>query len=181
MKPFYFPFGKPSNTQTTTEKSVASLKLVFRELGGNVAKFKDFKLIMKACGLPLYWKAPFFNACGGKANGDVTLAACVATYERICSQYHDDASKLFHMLTKKGREGWLEVEDLEVLLKDIIHTHPGLHFLLDAPEFHSRYIVTVITRIFYVVNVAWNGRLTLQELRRSNLLQVFLISHKNIF
>jgi len=170
VKPFYFPFGKPSAT-TNNETKLQSLKQVFRDLGSNVAKFKDFRLVVQACGLPLYWKAPFFNACGGKANGDVTLSSCITTLQKITSMYHDDASKFFHMLVKKNKN-YLEVEDFEVLLKDIIHTHPGLQFLLEAPEFHSRYIVTVITRIFYVINVTWNGRLTLQELRRSNLLQV---------
>ena len=44
-------------------------------------------------------------------------------------------------------------------------------FLQDAPEFHSRYVNTVIARIFYCVNRSWTGRITLPELRRSNFLQ----------
>ena len=28
-------------------------------------------------------------------------------------------------------------------VQDIVDTHPGLTFLKDAPEFHSRYITTV--------------------------------------
>ena len=37
-------------------------------------------------------------------------------------------------------------------VQDIVDTHPGLTFLKDAPEFHSRYITTVS-------NVARNNRL----------------------
>lgn len=29
------------------------------------------------------------------------------------------------------------------LLQDIVDTHPGLTFLQEAPEFHSRYVNTV--------------------------------------
>jgi serine/threonine-protein phosphatase 2A regulatory subunit B'' len=58
------------------------------------------------------------------------------------------------------------------MIQDIIDTHQGLGFLRDAPEFHSRYITTVVSRIFYKVNRSWSGRITLSELRRSNLLQI---------
>jgi len=171
IKPFYFPFGSPATGKVDTDKVAQSLKAVFQDLGSNVAKFKDSKQIMEALSFPLYWKAPFFNACCGKASGEVTLGNCMMTYQKLTTSYHDDAARFFHLLAKKNKN-YIEVEDFEVLLKDIIHTHPGLQFLLDAPEFHSRYIVTVITRIFYVINVTWNGRLTLQELRKSNFLQV---------
>lgn len=170
IKPFYFPHGVPVATPDS-EKVVLAIKLAFRDLNSNMAKFKDFKIVTKACGFPIYWKSPFFNACGGKANGEVSLSACISTYQKLISTYHDEASLFFHMMVKKNKN-CLEVEDFEVLLKDIIHTHPGLQFLLEAPEFHSRYIVTVITRIFYVVNVAWSGRISLPELRRSNFLQI---------
>lgn len=64
------------------------------------------------------------------------------------------------------------MSDFTAMIQDIIDTHPGLGFLRDAPEFHSRYITTVISRIFYKVNRSWTGRMTLHELRRSNLLRV---------
>ena len=57
------------------------------------------------------------------------------------------------------------------MIQDVIETHPGLSFLKDAIEFHSRYIATVISRIFYNVNRSWSGKITLPELRASNLLQ----------
>lgn len=54
----------------------------------------------------------------------------------------------------------------------MINTHPGLAFLKEASEFHSRYVHTVIARIFYSVNRSWSGKITIPELRRSDLLQV---------
>ena len=49
--------------------------------------------------------------------------------------------------------------------------HLGLEFLKESPEFQDRYLETVTYRIFYSVNAAWNGKMTLRELRRSDLLE----------
>lgn len=32
---------------------------------------------------------------------------------------------------------------MDYVFQDVVETHPGLTFLKDAPEFHSRYITTV--------------------------------------
>ena len=58
------------------------------------------------------------------------------------------------------------------MVQDVVEYHPGLSFLKSAPEFHSRYVHTVICRIFYCINRNWSGKITAQELRRSNFLQV---------
>lgn len=58
------------------------------------------------------------------------------------------------------------------MVQDVVETHPGLTFLKEATEFHSRYVHTVIARIFYCVNRSWSGRITIPELRRSNLLSI---------
>lgn len=84
-----------------------------------------------------------------------------------------------------------------------MNSHPGLAFLKEAPDFHSRYITTVclnytplhfvvkhgngiiskirlsivfqvIQRVFYNVNRSWTGKITCSELRKSNFLQVFI-------
>merc|ERR1712183_1232846 len=56
------------------------------------------------------------------------------------------------------------------LIQDVVDTHPGLLFLKEATEFHSRYVHTVIARIFYEVNRSWSGKITVSELRRSKFL-----------
>jgi len=63
-------------------------------------------------------------------------------------------------------------DDWDYLVQDIIDTHPGLKFLREAREFHSRYIKTVVARVYYNCNRSWTMKLTAQELRRSNFLQV---------
>ena len=58
------------------------------------------------------------------------------------------------------------------LVQDVVDTHPGLAFLKEAAEFHSRYVHTVIARIYYAVNRCWSGKITVPELKRSDLMQV---------
>ena len=48
------------------------------------------------------------------------------------------------LLSKPGCP-YLVAEDLIPLIQDVVDTHPGLTFLQDAPEFHSRYVHTVST------------------------------------
>lgn len=61
-------------------------------------------------------------------------------------------------------------EDFFNLLNDILMIHPGLEFLSQSPEFQKRYAQTVIARIFYTINIRGDERLTLRELRHSDLL-----------
>ncbi|MEE6516795.1 hypothetical protein FKM82_026541 [Ascaphus truei] len=111
-----------------------------------------------------------FNAAGGERTGFVSVHSFIAMWRKLLQICHDDASKFIYLLAKPGCN-YLEQEDFIPLLQDIVDTHPGLTFLKDAPEFHSRYITTVIQRIFYTVNRSWSGRVTLTELRKSNFLQ----------
>ena len=59
-----------------------------------------------------------------------------------------------------------------LFLKDIVDSHPGLKFLHDHKEFHTRYIKTVIARIYYTINRSWSGKITLMELKKSNFLSI---------
>jgi predicted secreted acid phosphatase len=69
---------------------------------------------------------------------------------------------------------YLSVDDWDYLVQDIIDTHPGLKFLREAREFHSRYVKTVVARVFYNCNRSWSMKLTVNELRHSNFLEVKL-------
>lgn len=43
----------------------------------------------------------------------------------------------------KNSESFFQTNLKLIHFKDIVETHPGLEFLRDAPDFHSRYIHTV--------------------------------------
>lgn len=86
---------------------------------------------------------------------------------------HDTISRFVFILSRGQRSRqYILPEDLVGLVQDVVDTHPGLAFLKEAAEFHSRYVHTVIARIFYAVNRSWSGKITMAELRRSDLLQV---------
>ncbi|XP_041029135.1 serine/threonine-protein phosphatase 2A regulatory subunit B'' subunit alpha isoform X1 [Carcharodon carcharias] len=170
---FYFPKGLPSATNNH-EEIVAKVQAAFAEFEDEKADIYEMGKITKACGCPLYWKAPMFISAGGERTGFASVHSCVAMWRKVLQSCHDDASKFVYLLAKPGCN-YLEQEDFIPLLQDIVDTHPGLTFLKDAPEFHSRYITTVIQRIFYTVNRSWSGKITLTELRKSNFLQTLVL------
>nr|CAG4635919.1 EOG090X00JH [Eubosmina coregoni]SVE69625.1 EOG090X00JH [Eubosmina coregoni] len=130
-----------------------------------------------ACGCPFYWKSILFIASGGEKLGNVSLDTFADFWKKIIANYHDEASRFVQLLTlinpngnSGGHRCYLIPEDFVPLVQDVVDTHPGLTFLKEAAEFHSRYVHTVIARIFYNVNRSWSGHITLAELRHSNLL-----------
>ncbi|NXH17699.1 P2R3A phosphatase, partial [Bucco capensis] len=170
---FYFPKGLPS-VCTNHEEIIARIEKAFAEFEDEKANICEMGKIAKICGCPLYWKAPMFSASGGERNGYVSVHSFVSMWRKILRNCHDDASRFMYLLAKPGCD-YLEQEDFIPLLQDVVETHPGLTFLKDAPEFHSRYITTVIQRIFYTVNRSWSGKITLTELRKSNFLQTLAV------
>uniref|UniRef100_A0AAY4AEZ0 EF-hand domain-containing protein n=1 Tax=Denticeps clupeoides TaxID=299321 RepID=A0AAY4AEZ0_9TELE len=170
---FYFPKGLP-NCSANYDEAIAKIETAFADFEEEKADIYEMGKIAKACGCPLYWKAAMFNGAGGERTGFVSVHSFIATWRKLLHSCYDDASKFVYLLAKPGFS-ILEQEDFIPLLQDIVDTHPGLTFLKDAPEFHSRYITTVIQRIFYTVNRSWTGKITLTELRRSNFLQTLAL------
>uniref|UniRef100_W5KG42 Protein phosphatase 2 regulatory subunit B''alpha n=1 Tax=Astyanax mexicanus TaxID=7994 RepID=W5KG42_ASTMX len=170
---FYFPTGLPT-CAANYDEIIAKIETAFSEFEEEKADIYEMGKIAKACGCPLYWKAPMFNCAGGERTGFVSVHTFIATWRKLLHSCYDDASKFVYLLAKPGCN-YLEQEDFIPLLQDIVDTHPGLTFLKDAPEFHSRYITTVIQRIFYTVNRSWTGRITMTELRRNNFLQTLAL------
>lgn len=92
---------------------------------------------------------------------------------RMTSFCHDAASRFIYIISRGNKSRpYILPEDLAPLIQDVVDSHPGLAFLKEAAEFHSRYVHTVIARIFYCVNRSWSGRITVGELRKSNLMEV---------
>ncbi|NXG05113.1 P2R3A phosphatase, partial [Sakesphorus luctuosus] len=170
---FYFPKGLP-NVCTNHEEIIARIEEAFKEFEDEKANICEMGKIAKVCGCPLYWKAALFNASGGERTGGVSVHSFVSMWRKVLRSCHDDAARFTALLAKPGCE-YLQQEDFIPLLQDVVESHPGLTFLKDAPEFHSRYITTVIQRIFYAVNRSWSGKITLPELRKSNFLQTLAL------
>nr|XP_012221137.1 PREDICTED: uncharacterized protein LOC105671489 isoform X2 [Linepithema humile] len=170
---FYFPGGKPVPL-SQLEMTVSKITAAFQSLSNCRATRVQFCTITKACDLPLYWKVPLFLAADGEQKGYVEMNAFLEFWKELTTTHHDAASKFVRIVTRALRSNILP-EDLIPLVQDVVETHPGLTFLKEATEFHSRYVHTVIARIFYCVNRNWSGKISVAELRRSNLLAVIAV------
>ncbi|XP_073701444.1 serine/threonine-protein phosphatase 2A regulatory subunit B'' subunit beta [Garra rufa] len=166
---FYFPRGQPQ-ANINIDNLISKIEQIFSQFPDERVTLKDMGLVAKACECPLYWKAPLFHAAGGDRRGYVSVHKFVAMWRKVLQTCHDDASKFLHLLAKPGCN-YLEQEDFIPFLQDVVDSHTGLAFLKEASDFHSRYITTVVQRIFYNVNRSWTGKITCSELRKSSFLQ----------
>lgn len=169
---FYFPLGRPNSLDTkdkpSTEK-MNKIKALFEECPDGLIPKSEFGGVTKSIDLPLYWKTPLFEACS--STQFCSLQQFLQVYEDVRLNCHDDAAKFVRVMSK-GQRDHLVQADFQNLIQDVIDTHPGMTFLDDAPEFHSRYIETVTGRIMYCVNRSWSRKLTMAELRNSSFLTV---------
>ncbi|XP_071384015.1 serine/threonine-protein phosphatase 2A regulatory subunit B'' subunit beta isoform X2 [Centroberyx affinis] len=166
---FYFPRGRPK-ANLNIDSLISKIEKIFSQFPNERATIEEMGQVAKACECPFYWKAPLFCSAGGDRTGFVSVHKFVAMWRKTLQTCHDDASKFVHLLAKPGCN-YLEQEDFIPFLQDVVNSHAGLAFLKEASDFHSRYITTVIQRIFYTVNRSWTGRITCSELRKSNFLQ----------
>uniref|UniRef100_A0A3B3YLC9 EF-hand domain-containing protein n=1 Tax=Poecilia mexicana TaxID=48701 RepID=A0A3B3YLC9_9TELE len=166
---FYFPQGRPQ-ANLNIDGLISKIEKIFSQFPNERATIEDMGLVAKACECPLYWKMPLFCSAGGDRTGFVSVHKFVAMWRKTLQTCHDDASKFVHLLAKPGCN-YLEQDDFIPFMQDVVNSHAGLAFLKEAPDFHSRYITTVIQRIFYNVNRSWTGKITFSELRKSNFLQ----------
>ncbi|XP_061405096.1 serine/threonine-protein phosphatase 2A regulatory subunit B'' subunit alpha-like [Lethenteron reissneri] len=171
-------FGKGGGGGASSDEDLSgvmiALKEVFGALPGGRAYLENMTDVTKACRCCPYWRVALFLAAHGEETGFVTMETFTLTWLRVTQASEDDAARFVSLLARPGMAG-LTQEDFIPLVQDIVDTHPGLAFLKEAPEFHSRYITTVIQRIFYTVNRSWSGRITVNELRRSNFLQTLAL------
>ncbi|XP_071440602.1 mucin-19 isoform X2 [Hetaerina americana] len=169
---FHFPNGRPLSPQQL-EAALQRVAAAFQGLPGRRASRNNFGAIAQACDCPLYWKVPIFLAAGGEKTGTVSAESFIEFWRRVLMSCHDEASRFVFLLSRfnnpAGRN-WLCAEDFYPLIQDVVDTHPGLTFLKEASEFHSRYVHTVVARIFYCVNRSWSGHIAAKELRKSQLL-----------
>nr|CAB3260916.1 uncharacterized protein LOC100176266 [Phallusia mammillata] len=167
---FYFPCGQPRPTDEI-KSTLTKISEAFGKIGKDRVTRRELGSIILSCGYSEYWKAAFFKAATKSDADTVSKSDVIAMWSRLAKSNHDDASRFVKMLAKPGNN-FLEFDDFLCLMQDIVECHPGLTFLREAPEFHTRYMNTVIARIFYVVNRSWSGQITVSELRRSNFLTV---------
>eukprot|EP00730_Choanoeca_flexa_P007502 TRINITY_DN12341_c6_g1_i3.p1 TRINITY_DN12341_c6_g1~~TRINITY_DN12341_c6_g1_i3.p1 ORF type:complete len:536 (+),score=121.54 TRINITY_DN12341_c6_g1_i3:110-1717(+) len=130
---------------------------------------EDFEMVSKVCGLCAYFAPELYAACGGTETTGVWAKDFIEYWTDLSQQHHDLESKLIAVINPE--EGALLPDDWRDMVTYVLHEHPGLEFLAGSPEYHERYIDTVIARIYYTCDRTWNKRLTASELRSSRLLE----------
>ncbi|MFQ6627480.1 hypothetical protein Gotur_005070 [Gossypium turneri] len=134
----------------------------------------EFKLVTKEiCKLPTFFSTSLFRKVDVNNTGFVTRDAFIDYWINGSMLTMDIATQIFTILKHPDLK-YLTQDDFKPLLQELLATHPGLEFLQSTPEFQERYAETVIYRIFYYINRAGNGCLTLRELKRGNLVHAML-------
>ncbi|PAV87317.1 hypothetical protein WR25_09428 isoform E [Diploscapter pachys] len=166
---FYYPQGQPISS-VVNDSALRRVCEVFKAFPNQQCEIDDMFEVCQAAGLPLYWKAPIFAALTKNEPRPATLMDFTVWWRAMTSVAHDEASRFVYTLTG-GTRSHLLPADFHSLVMDIIHTHPGLGFYREAVEFHDKYRDVVVTRIFWNVARNWSGKITTEEIRRSDLLQ----------
>ncbi|RAL37024.1 unnamed protein product [Cuscuta campestris] len=131
---------------------------------------QEFKLITKEiCKIPSFFSTALFMKIDSSGTGVLTRDAFIDYWINGSMLTKDIATQIFTILKQPDLK-YLTQVDFKPVLKEILATHPGLEFLQGTPEFQERYAETVTYRIFYYVNRSGNGRLTLKELKHSDLI-----------
>ncbi|KAI6192008.1 EF hand family protein [Aphelenchoides bicaudatus] len=183
---FHYPAGRP----IPRAENDAVREKVRQLFNANTAhpqqlEYKDMDKLCQAIGLAVYSKRAVYEACM-RLNAvtvdpnmtilpSMTLNQFNTYWQLMTADCHDEASRFIFTLAaaatgERKPRTYLVRDDFTNILVDLIHTYPGLSFLVNSTQFHSKYCEVVIVRIFWNVNRSWTGRITAHELRKSDFL-----------
>ncbi|XP_047325492.1 serine/threonine protein phosphatase 2A regulatory subunit B''beta-like isoform X2 [Impatiens glandulifera] len=165
---FYFKNGFPPPNELKERCLFRINQFFFGHVDG--LQINEFKpLTREICKLPSFFSTKLFKNIDVNCSGYVTRDDFVDYWVNGGMLMKDTATQIFTIL-KQPDHKYLIQDDFKPVLRELLSTHPGLEFLQSTPEFQERYAETVVYRIFFYVNRSGNGRLTLRELKRSNLI-----------
>ncbi|XP_055836329.1 serine/threonine protein phosphatase 2A regulatory subunit B''beta-like [Solanum dulcamara] len=165
---FYFQNGRPPPNELKERCLFRINQFFYGHTDG--LQMNEFKPITKEiCKLPSFFSAVLFKKIDVDSTGVITRDAFVDYWIHGNMLTKDIATQMYTILKQPDLK-YLVQDDFKPILRELLATHPGLEFLQSTPEFQERYAETVVYRIFYYMNRSGNGRLTLRELRRSDLI-----------
>lgn len=165
---FYFQNGRPAPIDIKEQCLFRINQGFYGHLDG--LQIHEFRAITKeVCKLPSFFSTSLFRKIDVNSTGIVSRDAFVEYWINGNMLTLDIATQIFRILKQPDLK-YLTQDDFKPVLRELLATHPGLEFLQSTPEFQERYAETVIYRIYYYINRAGNGQLSLRELKRGNLI-----------
>lgn len=176
------------NEDDQLAKRLPEIESFFKPFPGGIPVEKFVHVTKRLCGIPSFFNLPLCRRinerfgdpdCGipapraiGKAGRHpsgvkIKLKTFLKFWQAEIEPY-DRLERFFRIIKKHGAE-YIYKDDFVPFLQELLHFHPGLDFLEEHEEFQRKYALTVITRIFYNVNTSRTGKLSLREVRHSNL------------
>ncbi|TPX31016.1 hypothetical protein SmJEL517_g05581 [Synchytrium microbalum] len=174
IPPFYFPIGTNPDESSRKPDGLAQKQLFgvdSENLIGRGLSERDFEKVTERCQLPRYLNACLFRQCGGERDKPVFFQAFQQTWSALTTKFRGEDSLAFGVF-KQNVNNFIEPEDIELVVTDVVHHHPGLVFLAPLPVFQARYVETVVARIFYGKTQNWNDRMTFAEFKKTGILNV---------
>ncbi|XP_022997639.1 serine/threonine protein phosphatase 2A regulatory subunit B''beta-like [Cucurbita maxima] len=165
---FYFQNGRPPPVDLKEQCMFRTNQAFYGHLDG--LQIHEFRAVTKeVCKLPSFFSTSLFRKIDVNSTGTVTRDAFIEYWINGNMLTLDIATQIFRILKQPDLK-YLTQDDFKPVLRELLATHPGLEFLQSTPEFQERYAETVTYRIYFYINRAGNGQLSLRELKRGNLI-----------
>lgn len=178
-------------SEDTLDGRQAEIEALFKPFPGGVAAESFVHITKNLCGFPSFFNKALFQRIMDyydDSTGRVPLPRRVPisapagakmklktflTFWELEMEPHDHFGRFFR-LVKNPHSEFIRKDDFVPFILELLLLHPGLDFLAQHEEFKRKYALTVIARIFYKVNLSRTGRITVREVRRSNIVQEFM-------
>lgn len=166
------PLVTSSGSSTASDPDDFARKYVPIESFGRITK--------EICRFPSFFNGPLYQRILDLWNADHHTHAPILCVSFAMLEWfwmtqmepYDEIDRFFNLIKAPDRD-YIIRDDFLPFTKALLADHPGLEFLSSHQEFQEKYAITVITRIFYVVNRSHSGRITSRQIRRSDLLEAF--------
>eukprot|EP00301_Raphidiophrys_heterophryoidea_P020262 c5005_g1_i1.p1 GENE.c5005_g1_i1~~c5005_g1_i1.p1 ORF type:complete len:604 (+),score=147.62 c5005_g1_i1:367-2178(+) len=170
---FTFPaFSNPWYPDPNLEQERFT-ELFFLSPNGTLSIDPFLTVCKEVCGFPSFFATPFLERVGGYGSTCVSLNQFIPFWDAFLKG-RDPHERLFNMIRSPDHP-YIEPRDFLPFLSELLEYHPSLEFLKATPEFQKSYVETVIARIFYDANFKRNKRLSLEEVRRSHIMEMFTV------
>jgi serine/threonine-protein phosphatase 2A regulatory subunit B'' len=190
---FYFP-GQRSRRQGRIEEDqltnrLPEIETFFKQHVNGIPVDKFVYVTKRLCNIPSFFNIPLcsriLSGYGNEKDNSfnrkdpkylsmqkIKLKPFLQFWQKEIEPY--DHYERFFRIVKQPDADYITKDDFVPFLQELLRFHPGLFFLEHHEEFQRKYALTVITRIFYKVNKSRTGKISLREIRNSNLVTEFM-------